>query len=139
MSENVKVIEGIEFPPRKVWVKTYGCQMNYHDTERILDHLKPLNFSLTDTKDNADFLIYNTCAVRDLANQKFYSHLGEAKHQKKERKVLVAAGGCIAQTESEELLKKYDQLDFAFGTDVIDNIGDMVFMGLRRGSKICCY
>ena len=81
-----KLVGGIEFPPRKVWVKTYGCQMNYHDTERILDHLTPLNFTQTQDKTEADFMIFNTCAVRDLANQKFYSHLGESKHQKDPQK-----------------------------------------------------
>lgn len=136
-----KVVGGIEFPPRKVWVKTYGCQMNYHDTERILDHLTPLNFTQTEAKEDADFMIFNTCAVRDLANQKFYSHLGESKHQKDktkqkvEKKVLIAAGGCIAQTESKALLKKYKQLDFAFGTDVIDNIGEMVYRAYAGDTK----
>lgn len=135
-----KLVGGLEFPKRKVWVKTYGCQMNYHDTERILDHLGPLNFSLTDEPSEADLLLFNTCAVRDLANQKFYSHLGNTKHNKasakeEKREVKIGVGGCIAQTESKELLKKYPQLDFAFGTDVIDNIGDMVFRAYSGDKK----
>ncbi len=127
----------LEFPPRKVWMKTYGCQMNHHDSERILSHLGNLNFTHTDVASEADLVIFNTCAVRDLANQKFYSHLGETKHLKNnaeidpetglKKDVIVAAGGCIAQTEGKELVKKYKQLDFAFGTDVIDNIGEMVY------------
>ena len=127
-TESIKVGE-MDFPKRKVWMKTYGCQMNYHDTERILSHLEPLNFTLTKEQDQADLLIFNTCAIRDLANQKFYSHLGETKRIKnaKGKDVVVAAGGCIAQTEGKELVKKYPQLDFAFGTDVIDNISDMVY------------
>ncbi len=135
-SEMVKVGE-IEFPPRKVWLKTYGCQMNYHDTERILSHLSNLNFTKTEEQSEADLVIFNTCAVRDLANKKFYSHLGETKRLKTDpgvdpetglkKNVVIAAGGCIAQTEGKELLEKYKQLDFAFGTDVIDNIGEMVY------------
>jgi len=127
----------LEFPPRKVWLKTYGCQMNYHDTERILSHLEGLNFTKTDDQSDADLVIFNTCAVRDLANQKFYSHLGETKKLKTnplinpetglKKDVVVAAGGCIAQTEGKDLVKKYKQLDFAFGTDVIDNISEMVY------------
>ena len=66
----------LEFPPRKVWMKTYGCQMNYHDSERIMSHLGNLNFTKTEDQSEADLVIFNTCAVRDLANQKFYSHLG---------------------------------------------------------------
>lgn len=130
------IIGGQEFPKRKVWVKTYGCQMNYHDTERILSHLSPLNFSLATEQDEADLLLFNTCAIRDLANQKFYSHLGNTKHQKKVRDVKIGVGGCIAQTESQELLKKYPQLDFAFGTDVIDNIGELVFRAYAGEKKM---
>lgn len=131
-----KLVGDLEFPKRKVWVKTYGCQMNYHDTERILTHLEPLNFSLTNDQDDADLLLFNTCAIRDLANQKFYSHLGGTKHNKKTNKeIKVAAGGCIAQTESKALLQKYPQLDFAFGTDVVDNIGEMVYRAYAGDSK----
>ncbi len=130
-----KLVGDLEFPPRKMWVKTYGCQMNYHDTERMVSHLKPLNFSLTDKQEEADFMVFNTCAIRDLANQKFYSHLGGAKHDKAQREVKIAAAGCIAQTESKALLKKYEQLDFAFGTDVIDNIGEMVYRAYAGDKK----
>ena len=144
----VKVGE-LEFPPRKVWMKTYGCQMNYHDSERIMSHLSGLNFTKTEEQNDADLVIFNTCAVRDLANQKFYSHLGETgklkgipkRHNpgvivpKPTKKVIVAAGGCIAQTESKELLAKYKALDFAFGTDVIDNIGEMVYRAYAGETK----
>lgn len=130
-----KLVGGIEFPPRKMWVKTYGCQMNYHDTERMVSNLKPLNFTLTEDRDDADFMVFNTCAVRDLANQKFYSHLGGSKHDKAAREVKIAAAGCIAQTESKALLKKYKQLDFAFGTDVIDNIAEMVYRAYAGDKK----
>ncbi|MFL5785036.1 MAG: tRNA (N6-isopentenyl adenosine(37)-C2)-methylthiotransferase MiaB [Bacteriovoracaceae bacterium] len=135
----------LEFPPRKVWMKTYGCQMNYHDTERILSHLSGMNFTLTEEKSDADLVIFNTCAVRDLANQKFYSHLGETKKLKEnadvdpetglKKNVIVAAGGCIAQTEGKDLIQKYKQLDFAFGTDVVDNIGEMVYRAYSGDKK----
>lgn len=135
----------LEFPPRKVWMKTYGCQMNYHDTERIMSHLQNLNFTKTDDKAEADLVIFNSCAVRDLANQKFYSHLGETKKLKEnadvdpetglKKDVIVAAGGCIAQTEGKDLIQKYKQLDFAFGTDVIDNIGEMVYRAYSGDKK----
>jgi tRNA-2-methylthio-N6-dimethylallyladenosine synthase len=140
----VKVGE-LEFPPRKVWMKTYGCQMNYHDTERIMSHLSGMNFTKTEEQSEADLVIFNTCAVRDLANQKFYSHLGETKKLKAnadvdpetglKKDVIVAAGGCIAQTEGKELISKYKQLDFAFGTDVVDNIGEMVYRAYAGDRK----
>lgn len=140
----VKVGE-LEFPPRKVWMKTYGCQMNYHDSERIMSHLDKLNFTKTEEQSEADLVIFNTCAVRDLANQKFYSHLGETKKLKAnadvnpetglKKDVIVAAGGCIAQTEGKDLIAKYKQLDFAFGTDVVDNIGEMVYRAYAGEKK----
>ena len=143
-TKSVKVGE-LEFPPRKVWLKTYGCQMNYHDTERILSHLSGMNFTRTEEQSEADLVIFNTCAVRDLANQKFYSHLGETKKLKTnpdvdpetglKKSVIVAAGGCIAQTEGKDLISKYKQLDFAFGTDVVDNIGEMVYRAYAGDRK----
>lgn len=116
-----------QLPPRKVWFKTYGCQMNYHDSERMMHHLGNVNFTKTDSQEDADLLVFNTCSVRDLANQKFYSHVGETKKLKQVKPVKIAVAGCIAQTEGKELLNKYSQIDFAFGTDVIDNISEMVF------------
>lgn len=126
----------ISFPPRKVFFKTFGCQMNYHDTERMLFHLKSLNFTQTEEKEDADLILFNTCAIRDLANTKFYSNLGEVKKLKaKDGKVVVGVGGCVAQTEGKELIKKYKQLDFAFGTDVIDSINDLVYRAYAGESK----
>jgi len=122
------VVGNMSFPPRKVWMKTFGCQMNYHDTERVLAHLESLNFSQTETQDEADLVLFNTCAIRDLANQKFYSKLGDTKHLKKKNPdVKIGVGGCVAQTEGKDLIKKYKHLDFSFGTDVIDTINDLVY------------
>ena len=116
------------FPTRKAWIKTFGCQMNHHDTERILCHLKNLNFSQTDHPEQANLILLNSCAVRNLSNNKFYSLIGEMKHIKKKRKdLIIGIGGCVAQTEGKALLKRYPHLDFAFGTDVIDEINDMVY------------
>jgi tRNA-2-methylthio-N6-dimethylallyladenosine synthase len=126
----------LDFPPRKVWMKTFGCQMNYHDSERILSHLHDLNFSATSDLEEADLVLFNTCAVRDLANQKFYSQLGEMKHAKKKKNALVVGvGGCVAQTEGRDLVKKYKHLDFAFGPDTIDMINDMVYRTYAGDSK----
>jgi tRNA-2-methylthio-N6-dimethylallyladenosine synthase len=134
-SNSIKVGD-LQFPPRKVWLKTYGCQMNDHDSERILGHLKALNFTQTLEQEDADLLLFNTCAIRDLANQKFYSHLGNTKHRKKDNKeIKIGVGGCIAQTEGKDLIKKYRHLDFAFGTDVLDNINDLVYRVYSGESK----
>ena len=118
----------LNFPPRKVWQRTYGCQMNEHDSQRMLFDLKKLNFTQTENAEDADLVLFNTCAIRDHSNMKFYSHLGEMKALKEKNKnVVIGVGGCVAQTEGKTLIKKYRHLDFAFGTDVIDQIGDMVY------------
>lgn len=125
--DKVKIGE-IEFPERKVWIKTFGCQMNEHDSERMLAHLQKLNFQKTSEQGEADLILFNTCAIRDLSNMKFYSQLGETKKLKEKNKNLkIGIGGCVAQTEGKTLVKKYPQLDFAFGTDVIDQLPDMLY------------
>lgn len=126
----------LNFPPRKIWIKTFGCQMNTHDSERLLSHLQKLNFSQTSDLPEADLVLFNTCAIRDLANQKFYSQLGEIKHAKQAKKdLVVGVGGCIAQTDGKELLRKYSYLNFTFGTDVLDTINDMVFRAYAGDNK----
>ena len=102
-------------PHRKVWMKTYGCQMNHHDTQRVLWHLKKLDFTQTDDENDADLILFNTCAIRDLANQKFYSSLGKTKNLKK-KNVKIGVCGCVAQIEAKALLKRYEHLDFVFGS-----------------------
>jgi tRNA-2-methylthio-N6-dimethylallyladenosine synthase len=135
--ETIVKMGDLNFPPRKVWLKTFGCQMNYHDSERILSHLKNLNFSPVEEVEQADLVLFNTCAVRELANNKFYSQLGEIKHLKKSKgeNLVVGVGGCVAQTEGKELVKKFKHLDFAFGPDTIDTISDMVFRTYAGESK----
>lgn len=134
-NDTVKVGE-IDFPPRKVYMRTYGCQMNEHDSERILSQLQNLNFTKTDVKEDADLVLFNTCAIRDHANEKFYSHLGDIKPLKaKKKNIVVGVGGCVAQTEGKDLIAKNPHLNFAFGTDVIDQIGDMVYRTYAGESK----
>lgn len=134
-----KIIDkkGMSFPPKKVWLKTFGCQMNYHDSERILVNLKELNYLETCKKDDADLIIFNSCAIRQLANSKLYSQIGEIKRLKKQNNnLIVGIGGCVSQLEGKELLKRFDCLDFAFGTDTIDQVNDIVFQILNGASKV---
>lgn len=135
--EKIVKMGDLTFPPRKVWVKTFGCQMNYHDSDRLLAHLGDLNFTKTEEVEEADLVLFNTCAVRDLANNKFYSQLGELKTLKKQKgkDLVIGVGGCVAQTEGKELVKRFAHLDFAFGTDVIDCINDMVYRTYAGDSK----
>lgn len=114
-------------PSRLVFIKTYGCQMNEHDSERILSHLQQLNFYPTKKEEEAHLILFNTCAIRDHANEKFYSQLGEIKRLKVARPdLIVGVGGCIGQLEGDQLLTKYRHLDFVFGTDRLDDIVSIV-------------
>jgi tRNA-2-methylthio-N6-dimethylallyladenosine synthase len=125
------------FPKRRVWLKTFGCQMNYHDSERLLSHLQEINFYPAETREEADLILFNTCSIRDLANSKFYSHLGELKKfkQKQGSELVIGVGGCIAQIEGEDLLKRFSHLNFAFGTDAIDSINDLVVRAYSKEDK----
>jgi len=122
---------------KKVWMKTFGCQMNYHDSERMAAILKDNGYDETDLEADADLMIFNTCAIRDLANQKFYSNLGEMRHFKaKKPKLIIAVAGCISQVEGKELLSKHNHLDFAFGTDAIDQLPEILHRVLAGDRKI---
>ena len=112
---------------RKVWIKTFGCQMNYHDSERIMFFLREIGLVATNDKTQADLILFNTCAVRALANQKFYSQLGETKKLCQLNKQLkIGILGCVSQIEGQQLLAKHSHLNFALGTDAIDQIVEVI-------------
>ncbi|MDI6864182.1 tRNA (N6-isopentenyl adenosine(37)-C2)-methylthiotransferase MiaB [Thermodesulfovibrio yellowstonii] len=111
---------------RAVYIKTFGCQMNEHDSERMLGILGSKGFIEVDEPKKADIVIFNTCAIRHKAEQKFFSSLGRVKHLKKKNpqlKIIVA--GCSAQLQGEKLLNKVPYIDYIIGPDnlhVIENI-----------------
>ncbi|ACI21164.1 MULTISPECIES: tRNA (N6-isopentenyl adenosine(37)-C2)-methylthiotransferase MiaB [Thermodesulfovibrio] len=111
---------------RAVYIKTFGCQMNEHDSERMLGILGTKGFIEVDEPKKADIVIFNTCAIRHKAEQKFFSSLGRVKHLKKKNpqlKIIVA--GCSAQLQGEKLLNKLPYIDYIIGPDnlhVIENI-----------------
>ncbi|MBF0360744.1 MAG: tRNA (N6-isopentenyl adenosine(37)-C2)-methylthiotransferase MiaB [Oligoflexia bacterium] len=121
---------------KKVFLKTYGCQMNEHDSERMLANLKEIDFISTNIKEEADLVLFNTCAIRDHANAKFYSHIGEIRALKLKRpSTIIAVGGCISQVEGEELLKRYPHIDIAFGPDNLHKITEMVLAVSHQNKK----
>ncbi|MCS7163578.1 MAG: tRNA (N6-isopentenyl adenosine(37)-C2)-methylthiotransferase MiaB [Thermodesulfovibrio sp.] len=112
---------------RAVYIKTFGCQMNEHDTERILGILGAKGFTEVDEPKKADLIIFNTCAIRHKAEQKFLSSLGRIKHLKKknpELKIIVA--GCSAQLQGENLLNKIPYIDYIIGPDNIHLIENII-------------
>ena len=106
--------------PKKVFVKTYGCQMNVYDSERMRDVLEPLGYAETATPEEADLVILNTCHIREKAAEKVYSELGKIRRMKRARaeqgsEMLIAVAGCVAQAEGEEIVRRAPAVDLVFG------------------------
>ncbi|HXV48864.1 MAG TPA: tRNA (N6-isopentenyl adenosine(37)-C2)-methylthiotransferase MiaB [Candidatus Binatia bacterium] len=113
--------------PKKLYIQTYGCQMNQYDSERIAQVMGRSGYVQTDRIDSADLLLLNTCSVRDKAEQKVYSALGNWKEFKDHRDgVIIGVGGCVAQQEGENLLKRVAHLDLVFGTHSIHKLPELV-------------
>jgi tRNA-2-methylthio-N6-dimethylallyladenosine synthase len=112
---------------KKLYLQTYGCQMNQYDSERIAQLMGRMNYESTDRIETADLVILNTCSVRDRAEQKVYSALGRWKELKEQREgVIIGVGGCVAQQEGANLLKRLPHLDLVFGTHNIQKLPQMV-------------
>jgi len=112
---------------KRLYIQTYGCQMNQHDSDRILRVLGRTDYAATDKAEEADVILLNTCSVRDRAEQKVYSALGRWRELKEKKKDLViGVGGCVAQQEGEDLLRRVPYLDLVFGTHNIHRLGQMV-------------
>ncbi len=110
----------------KLYVQTWGCQMNQLDSSRIVQLMKSADYEPTDRVDDADLIILNTCSVRDKAEQKVYSALGRWRTLKEEKGVILGVGGCVAQQEGEALLRRAPHLDLVFGTHNMHKLPQMV-------------
>ena len=115
----------------KIFIDTLGCQMNKYDTERILGMLSHFDYIETDDENEADLLIVNTCAIRQLSANKAYSRLGNWGRIKKERKLKgkstkIVIAGCVAQLEGQELLKKFPYLDLVIGPQNIYELPNLL-------------
>ena len=110
---------------KKFFLKTYGCQMNEHDSENLKGMLKLMNFQETFDMNDADFILLNTCSIRENAHNKAFGMLGRIKHLKeKNPNIIVALCGCMAQEVGvvEEIRKKYKFVNFVFGTHNLDDL-----------------
>ncbi len=121
------------------FVKTYGCQMNEHDTENIKAMLEQLNFVETDDYLKADLIILNTCSIRENAHNKAFGMLGRLKHLKEEKKNLVIGlCGCMAQEEKvvTDIMKKYKYVNFVFGTHNIHRLPYILEEAFKTGKQV---
>src|SRR6059058_4373558 len=108
-------------------VTTFGCQMNEHDSERMKGMLESLGYSEAQSRDEADLILFNTCSIRENADNRFVAHLGEAKRVKSQRPdVVVGVGGCWAQSVKEEVFARFPFVDVAFGPGQVHKLAEFL-------------
>ena len=121
---------------KKIFIKTFGCQMNEYDSNRIYDLTKNIGFIKTNKKEEADCYLLNTCNIREKSAEKVYHEIGRLKKDLKNlKKPLVIVSGCVAQAESEEMLKRETYIDIVVGPQSYHKIGDLILNYQRKKGK----
>jgi tRNA-2-methylthio-N6-dimethylallyladenosine synthase len=120
---------------KKVFLETHGCQMNVSDSERMASVLEANNFELTTDENSADIFLFNTCSVREKAEHKLYTRVGEIR-QRKGKDSLIGVSGCVAQLEGETLFQRNDGIDFVLGTKATGRISKVVSEVLEKKHKV---
>jgi tRNA-2-methylthio-N6-dimethylallyladenosine synthase len=126
-------------PAKRVYIKTYGCQMNVYDSERMADVLAPLGYGVTDDPARADLVVLNTCHIREKATEKVYSELGQLKRLKAERPggMTIAVAGCVAQAEGEEIMRRQPAVDLVVGPQAYHQLPELIARAHRaRGERL---
>ena len=117
---------------KKLFIKTYGCQMNVYDSDRMTDVLAPLGYAPTDVVDGADMVILNTCHIREKASEKVFSELGRLRQLKERaadqqgRRMTIAVAGCVAQAEGEEITRRAPWVDIIVGPQTYHRLPELV-------------
>lgn len=113
--------------PLRVYIDTFGCQMNAHDSQRMVSLMAQEGYAPTDTPDDADLIVLNSCSVREKAEHKVRTRAGQMKKLKRRNKnVVLAIGGCVAQQEGQRMLDRIPHADIVFGPDHISRLPDLV-------------
>ena len=123
-------------PQKRLYIKTYGCQMNVYDSERMADVLRPLGYALAAEPDEADLVVLNTCHIREKAAEKVYSELGRIKVMKQTRAeaghaMQVAVAGCVAQAEGEEIMRRAPVVDLVVGPQSYHRLPELIARASR--------
>jgi len=122
---------------KKLFIRTFGCQMNVHDSEQLEELLKAQGYARTESAKEADLIIVNTCSIRDKAEQKVYSQLGRYRHLKKTKPGLqIGVCGCVAQQQGGRLLEKTPFLDLVVGTHNLDRLPEFIGRARRTGRPV---
>ncbi len=112
---------------KRYHLTTFGCQMNEHDSERMKGMLESLGYSEASERCEADLILFNTCSIRESADNRFIAHLGEAKRLKRERpERVVGVGGCWAQSVKEEVFERFSFVDVAFGPGQVHKLAEFL-------------
>jgi tRNA-2-methylthio-N6-dimethylallyladenosine synthase len=122
---------------KKLFVKTYGCQMNAYDSAKMADLLAPLGYAATDVPEGADMVILNTCHIREKAAEKVYSELGRLRRLKDQKakdggRMLLAVAGCVAQAEGAEIVARAPAVDLVVGPQSYHRLPEMIARAARR-------
>ncbi|MCG9479419.1 MAG: tRNA (N6-isopentenyl adenosine(37)-C2)-methylthiotransferase MiaB [Actinomycetia bacterium] len=138
MNQNKQLTLDVDKNTMKAYIKTFGCQMNEYDSERIAYYLQGQGYSLTGKLSDADIIVFNTCAVRQKAKNKLYGHLGNLKILKKENPdLIICVGGCTAQNLKQEITDDFPFVDIVFGTLNISELPQLIEENRRADSSIC--
>ena len=128
--------------PKRLYIKTYGCQMNVYDSERMADVLRPLGYGMTDNPQDADLVVLNTCHIREKATEKVYSELGQIKLMKQARAeaggvMTIAVAGCVAQAEGEQIMIRQPAVDLVVGPQAYHQLPELIARVHRaRGERL---
>jgi len=122
---------------KKIFIKTFGCQMNEYDSNRIFDTVKKIGFNKTNNIDEANCYLLNTCHIRDKAKEKVYHEIGRVKQTfRSKKKPLVIIAGCVAQAENEQMLKREPYIDIIIGPQSYHRINNKIEEFLEKQKKI---
>jgi tRNA-2-methylthio-N6-dimethylallyladenosine synthase len=126
---------------KKVFIRTYGCQMNVYDSGRMADALAPAGYAATDVAEDADLVLINTCHIREKAAEKVYSEIGRLKRLKEARAgrgaaMVIGVAGCVAQAEGEEIRRRAPAVDLVVGPQGYHRLPDLVAKALRGAPAV---
>src|SRR3974390_1290013 len=111
---------------RKVFIKTFGCQMNEYDSDKMADVMNAAQgYEPTQDVEEADLILFNTCSVREKAQEKVFSDLGRVKHLK-QKGVLIAVGGCVASQEGHAIIERAPYVDVVFGPQTLHRLPELL-------------
>lgn len=125
-----------EYTQKHLYIKTYGCQMNVYDSDKMRELLLPMGYAITEDPENADIAIINTCHVREKAEEKLYSDLGrlriiKERLQKQGKNLCIAVAGCVAQAHGKEVVRRAGHVDIVLGPQTIHRLPQMVKLAVR--------